>query len=246
MKNIFTIKRERLLTIASAIAIVALFSGATVFATTTISTNIVTEGDLQVDGNSTIGSAVSDSVTANAYFTQLRIGTGATFDAIGAVGADELGVEGNAEIDGTLRVDGLVSATAGADLGSSTTGVHVYEETEAVTGAKSAAATETGEVYYIATAPVITLPAVADGLVFTFVVSGDVTSDATITPATADVIEGSIDAAGAAPIDCDAADVLTIEADNDNLGDIYVFRSNGTKWFVTGQTKTAASAACSG
>lgn len=93
--------------------------GATlVGAVTTISTNIVTEGDLQVDGNSTIGSAVGDSVTANAYFTQLRIGTGSTFGWIGTVGADELGVEGAIEVDGaayfdsTLQVAGVASTSA--------------------------------------------------------------------------------------------------------------------------------------
>jgi hypothetical protein len=80
-------------------------------AATTISTNIVTEGTLQVDGSSTLGDAVSDSVTANAYFTQLRIGTGSTFGHISTVGADELGVEGDVEVDGTAYFDGLASTT---------------------------------------------------------------------------------------------------------------------------------------
>src|SRR3989344_3967520 len=87
--------------IVSVFAVVGLVQAAT-----TISTNIST------DGNTTLGDAVADSVTANAYFTQLRIGTGSTFGHIGTVGADELGVEGDIEIDGTAYFDGLASTTA--------------------------------------------------------------------------------------------------------------------------------------
>ena len=69
-------------------------------------------GAVTTYGNATLGDAVGDSVTANAYFTQLRIGTGTTFDQIGTVGADELGVEGDAEIDGTLSIGTAASTTA--------------------------------------------------------------------------------------------------------------------------------------
>lgn len=78
-------------------------------------------------GNMTLGDAVGDSVTANGYFTQLRIGTGTTFDQIGTVGTDELGVEGDAEIDGTLSV-GTASSSAlrvGADQNSTINGLIV-------------------------------------------------------------------------------------------------------------------------
>lgn len=99
---------------------------------TTISTNISTGGTLDVTGASTftgavnasstfmvtgavttwgsvtLGDAVADSVTANAYFTQMRIGTGSTFGGIGTVGADELGVEGAMEVDGISYLDGNV------------------------------------------------------------------------------------------------------------------------------------------
>ena len=87
--------------IVSVFAVVGLVQAAT-----TISTNIST------DCNTTLGDAVADSVTANAYFTQLRIGTGSTFGHIGTVGADELGVEGDIEIDGTAYFDGLASTSA--------------------------------------------------------------------------------------------------------------------------------------
>src|SRR3989344_2202540 len=113
MKSAFSfIRRGEWLTVTLAVVIAVVGVVGLVQAATTISTNVVTEGDLQVDGNSTIGSAVGDSVTANAYFTQLRIGKGSTFGHIGTVGADELGVEGDIEIDGTAYFDGLASTTA--------------------------------------------------------------------------------------------------------------------------------------
>ncbi|KKW19238.1 MAG: hypothetical protein UY63_C0017G0015 [Parcubacteria group bacterium GW2011_GWA2_51_10] len=105
--------------VAGVFVVVAFVQGAT-----TISTSITTGGainastTLQVTGavttwgDLTFGDTVADSVTANAYFTQLRIGTGATFDQIGDVGADELGVEGDAEIDGTLSIGTAASTTA--------------------------------------------------------------------------------------------------------------------------------------
>ena len=93
-------------------------------ATSTISTNISTGGTLTVDGASTLtgavttagavtlGDAVADAITANGYFTQMRIGTGSTFDIIGTVGADELGVEGDMEVDGTASFSGLASTSS--------------------------------------------------------------------------------------------------------------------------------------
>jgi len=122
MKNALSlIKDSNLLKMVIAVVVGVLFVVGGVGAATTISTNVVTEGDLQVDGNSTIGSAVSDSVTANAYFTQLRIGTESTFGHIGTVGADELGVEGDTEIDGTLWVDGVLQASSTLLVGSTAT-----------------------------------------------------------------------------------------------------------------------------
>lgn len=113
MKKTFSfVKEGGWLTMTLAVAVSVFLIFAIAQAATTISTSITTEGDLQVDGNSTIGSAVGDSVTANAYFTQLRIGTGSTFGHIGTVGADELGVEGDIEIDGTAYFDGLASTSA--------------------------------------------------------------------------------------------------------------------------------------
>lgn len=91
------------------------------FATTTAASgNIATEGTLTVNGNSTLGDAVGDSITANGYFTQVRVGTGTTFDNIGAVGADELGVEGALEVDGAAYFDGAVALTSTLAVSSAT------------------------------------------------------------------------------------------------------------------------------
>ncbi len=137
MKGTFSfIQRGEWLTVTLAVVISVLGVVSLVQASSTISTNISTEGALTVTGistltgavyatstvqatgalttfgNATLGDDVSDSVTATAYFTQLRIGTGSTFGHIGTVGADELGVEGDIEIDGTAYFDGIASTTA--------------------------------------------------------------------------------------------------------------------------------------
>lgn len=66
-------------------------------------------GATTLDGNVTLGNGTSDIITPTGYFTYARIGTGSTFGNIGAVGADELGVEGNVEVDGTAWFDGALT-----------------------------------------------------------------------------------------------------------------------------------------
>jgi hypothetical protein len=131
MKNAHHLmKRYNIYGIALAVVFSVAFVALGVGAATTISTNISTDGTLTVTGASTLsgaltvsgasthngdvtlGDAVTDSVTATAYFTQLRIGTGSTFGNIGTVGADELGVEGAVEIDGIAYLDGGAIAAA--------------------------------------------------------------------------------------------------------------------------------------
>mgnify|MGYP001566403150 CR=1 FL=1 len=97
-------------------------------------------GAVTVYGDSTIGDAVTDSVTANAYFTQLRIGTGSTFGNIGTVGADELGVEGAVEIDGAAYLDGGVYASSTLQV---TNDVVLYGGSDALTLTTTNAATST-------------------------------------------------------------------------------------------------------
>lgn len=122
-----------------------LFVAIYVYSATTISTSIDTGGALTVTGASTLtgavwatstlqvtgavttygsvtlGDAVDDVITATGYFTQARIGTGSTFGHIGTVGADELGVEGDIEIDGTTWFDGILQASSTALFGGAVT-----------------------------------------------------------------------------------------------------------------------------
>ena len=104
---------------------------------TSVGTDVSVSGTLTVTGASTfngaatLGDDVADAMTANGYFTQLRIGTGDTFDDIGTVGADELGVEGAMEVNGIAYLDagfigtGSSTVTAafyiGGNLGASST-----------------------------------------------------------------------------------------------------------------------------
>ena len=81
----------------------------------------------------------SINLPVGAYFEAVRIGTGATFGNIGTVTADELGVEGNVEIDGTLYQDGEtvhaadVRITGGFDLwlvdSAAADSIRIYSDT---------------------------------------------------------------------------------------------------------------------
>ena len=66
-------------------------------------------GAITSAGNVTLGDAVSDVITPTGYMTYVRIGTGTTFGTIGTVAADELGVEGDSEFDGSVQMDGVVT-----------------------------------------------------------------------------------------------------------------------------------------
>jgi hypothetical protein len=88
---------------------VNLFTGTLQESTTALFTGAAT-----FYGNVTLGDGVGDVITATGYFTQARIGTGTTFGHVGAVGADELGVEGDVEIDGTAWFDGSLRASSTA------------------------------------------------------------------------------------------------------------------------------------
>jgi len=92
--------------------LVTVFAVAVFTYATTIGSDVSVTGALTVtgattlNGKATLGNAVGDVITATGYFTQMRIGTDSTFDDIGTVGADELGVEGAMEVDGISYLDG--------------------------------------------------------------------------------------------------------------------------------------------
>ncbi len=86
---------------------------------------------------------------------------------------------------------------------------------------------------------VITLPAVASGLNYKFICTvTTVTSDWTIING-ADVMYGSATVAGAV-VACSAKDVITLVVAKFLPGDFVFLESDGTNWYVTGDTVTAA------
>ena len=149
------------------------YMAATTYATVTA---LTVSNDSAFNGGVTLGTEVADSVTANSYFTQLRIGTGNTFGDIGTVGADELGVEGAVEFDSTFNVAAtstLATTTvanllaigtttpwqAHADLivdGSGTTTIKLYSSNAAAGGCVEMRATDGTLVSISATSGVTT------------------------------------------------------------------------------------------
>jgi len=136
-------------------------------------------------------------------------------------------------------------------IGSSSGGVRYYEETEDTAGDNVITAAETGKVFYMGTAGEDqTLPTPADGLVYRFVVSANVsTTDMKIqgpeADATDDVIYGSVTVAGET-VACSAEDTLTFVAETNEAlpGDWVELRSDGTNWYISGQVATASAFTC--
>lgn len=157
---------------------------------------------------------------------------------------------------GALTTSGLVTATGGltltgvSSIGSITTGLNYYKPVLTPTSDTTLTVAQTGSIVNMATAGLdITLPAptAANGVHYRFVVSGAfATTDMTLVAGTADTIEGSLIVAGAV-VACDAADIITIAAANEDIGDFIDMYSNGTKWMIgANQAMTASNHACSG
>lgn len=109
---------------------------------------------------------------------------------------------------------------------------------------------QTGSVVNMGTAGLdITLPAptTSAGVSYRFVVSAAFATTAmTIVSGTADLIEGSLIVAGAV-VACDAADLISISATSEDIGDFVDVFSNGTKWVIgANQAMTASQHTCSG
>lgn len=99
---------------------------------------------------------------------------------------------------------------------------------------------ESGITYLLdAIGEVITLPAVATGLNYRFVCTvTTVTTDWTIING-ADVMSGSAEVAGAI-VACATKDVVTLVVAKWLPGDWVYLESDGTNWYVSGETVTAA------
>ena len=150
------------------------------------------------------------------------------FDA----GIDVTG-SGDIMIDGVTAIDASRAAT-------------LLEKTEVITADNTITAAESGKVFYLSgAASTSTLPAPASGLEYTFVVDGSMSADIVINSATADSLEGSIDVNSTSTA-VNAADRVVISSSVEDLGDTYIFRSNGSDWFVEGSCHGAACASSDG
>ena len=121
-------------------------------------------------------------------------------------------------------------------IGTATTtaAVTVYGQREPIlsgAGALALVASNSGSLVKLLTVPAVTLPAPVAGVVYRFVVTADITANATIT-ATGALLQGSMIVAGAT-VDVDGTTVFTIDATKENVGDYLELRSDGTNWFVT-------------
>lgn len=107
---------------------------------------------------------------------------------------------------------------------------------ENITGATTLTAADSGKTFYLnaAAGATITLPAVAAGLSFEFIVAATfATSNWVIASAEGDNIDGSAEVAGAVVV-AGAEDQVNLVASAEALGDTVILKSDGVQWFVRG------------
>jgi hypothetical protein len=230
-KNIF---KNTLSTLTAVIICVLVVAGAA-FAASTIGNNVSVGGTLAVTSGATFTTFASSTTALNTQGT-LHVGSTSSFDGAAtfltsgtfttfASSTTALNTQGTLHVGGNSTLDGTLTV-----LGE--TGFR--ELTTAITATTTLTAAQSGSTFYIAPAhqTTITLPALADGLVYKFVISGAFAdADTAIASAEGDNIEGALIVAGAV-IDCDAEDKINFISDGENLGDYVELRSNGTSWFI--------------
>lgn len=138
----------------------------------------------------------------------------------------------------------------GVNVLSSTRELTTITPVTTLTSDTTVTTAQSGTVFNIGTAGVdVTLPAptAATGTHYRFVVSGTFATTAmTIVAGTADTIEGSLIVAGAV-VACDSADLISIAATSEDIGDFVDVYSNGTNWLIgANQAMTASQHTCSG
>ena len=92
---------------------------------------------------------------------------------------------------------------------------------------------DSGSTYFLTgSGTLMTLPSVAEGLNFKFVVSDALdTANVVIDSAEGDNIEGTLIVAGAV-VDCAGEDQINIVVDGENVGDYVELMSDGTQWLI--------------
>lgn len=107
---------------------------------------------------------------------------------------------------------------------------------ETISAAKTLVKGDSGKVFFLdaAAGATITLPALAAGINFRFIVADNfATSNWVIDSAEGDNIEGSLVVAGAAVV-AGAEDQINFVASAESKGDFVDMYCNGTNWFVSG------------
>lgn len=148
----------------------------------------------------------------------------------------------------TLNGTPFISSTG--VIGSTTNGLYNYRPVLTYTADTTLTADQSGSIINMGTAGLdLTLPSptAANGAHYRFVVSANFATTAmTIVAGTADTLEGSLLVAGAV-VDCDAGDLVSISATNENIGDFVDVFSNGTNWVIGASGALAASVlSCTG
>ena len=144
----------------------------------------------------------------------------------------------------------FVVSSVGAITTSGT--ISSKELTSTLTADTTATVAQTGTTFYIGTAAVdLTLPAAtaSAGVVYRVVISANfATTSATLVlgpagSAANDLGEGVLDVAGAVVL-CAAEDTITFVNTAELIGDYVELRSNGVKWFISGQAGTTGAITC--
>lgn len=168
-------------------------------------------------------------------------------------GVTDLNVTNDLVVDGLTTLTGDVGVTGDLAVTGTFTGKELNEAVAGTVTASTSILTiaDSGTTFIISgSGTAFTLPAVAtaNGVNYRFVVGGAISTYAssTINSAAGDDIEGSLMVAGVIQ-DCNAADIITIGSEFENIGDFVEIMSNGTYWFVlSSNALTANELACSG
>lgn len=138
---------------------------------------------------------------------------------LGGVTSEDEYFSANVDIVGKLDVQGEVT---------------MREATTVLTATSTLTALQSGNTFYMdfTNGATTTLPAIADGLVYRFVItSAFAANNMVINSAEGSNIEGSLIVAGAV-VDCDAEHKLNFIADGENIGDYVELRSDGSQWLI--------------
>lgn len=143
-----------------------------------------------------------------------------------------------------LAVIGIIGvfSYSSKNLGGRTSSDVWSNQTYSVTATTTLTADQSGGTFYVDPAngvwSTITLPALADGLEFLFVVSGNFTVDVAVKSAEGDNISGML--VSGAIVACAAEDQINFIANGELLGDHIRLASDGSAWFILDSGATTA------